>query len=222
MTLQSEFAFDLRHGTATWVPAEVGRGCSERPGAVQDAVQYQGVSPRMMNRVLSCLPLAARTSTFIDYGCGKGRALMLALQAGFQNVVGVEFDPCLANLAQVNLARARRLSIKGKVRIEVVDAAGFSPPPGPLVGFLYNPFGGDTLRRVARRLSRHASKFPVWIAYINPVHLEEFRSEGFVVTATWSHREGLGAAILSSDDGSTAYRNSLDFQTGSDRGHPKT
>jgi len=211
MTLQSEFAFDLRHGTATWVPAEVDRGCSDRPGAIQDAVQYQGVSPRMMKRVLTRLPIAARTSTFVDYGCGKGRALILALQAGFHNVVGVEFDPRLAHVAQVNLARARRLNIEGNVRIEVVDAAGFSLPPGPLVGFLYNPFGGDTLRRVARRLCRHASRFPVWIAYINPVHLEEFQSEGFVVTATWSHREGLSAAVLSPDDGSTAYRNCLDF-----------
>ena len=59
------------------------------------------------------------------------------------------------------------------------DAAGFPLPAGPLVVFLYNPFTGGTLARVAERLREHAGRHPVWILYVNPQGLATFTHFGF-------------------------------------------
>jgi len=192
--LVSELAFDWVHGTETFLPAEVGR--EEVTGSpTLDAVQYQGVSPRIMRRVLALLPESSRTAVFVDYGCGKGRGLLFATSAGFRRVVGVEFDRGLAAVARRNLARAKGRLNGTSVEVVVVDAAAYVPPEGPLVAFLYNPFLGVTLRSVASRLRTHAAAAPLWVAYINPVGLSEFESAGFTCSRRVTHR-GRPIAVL--------------------------
>jgi predicted RNA methylase len=43
--------------------------------------------------------------TFIDFGCGKGRAALLASEFGFREVVGVELNTKLAEIAQTNVTK---------------------------------------------------------------------------------------------------------------------
>ena len=52
------------------------------------------------------------------------------------------------------------------------DAATYDFPPVPLVVFLFNPFGADTLSVVAANLARSLTEEPrhVVVAYFNPVH----------------------------------------------------
>ena len=169
--LVSEVAFDLRTGCMTLIP-------SSRPSAAlpADAVQYQGASPRLVRELFRRLPDQARRGVFVDYGSGKGRGLLLAAEAGFQGLVGVEMDPALVDDCRRNLDR-RGLD----ARLCVEDAARFAIPSQVLVAFLYNPFTGSTLTEVARRLADHAERHPVWVVYVNPVGLDTFLRSGFTV-----------------------------------------
>ncbi|MBI4309134.1 MAG: class I SAM-dependent methyltransferase [Candidatus Omnitrophica bacterium] len=50
--------------------------------------------------------------TFVDFGCGKGRVLIMAERMGFKKLIGVEFskklyDICLRNLNKVNSKAAQ-------------------------------------------------------------------------------------------------------------------
>jgi SAM-dependent methyltransferase len=92
--------------------------------------------------------------SFIDLGCGKGRALLLASELGFREVIGVELNPSLAAIAQAN---ANLWSAAGKasapVRIEQQDALEFNWPAGRCLVFLFNPFGDELMRQVAARMA---------------------------------------------------------------------
>ena len=43
--------------------------------------------------------------TFVDYGLGKGRVLMLATEYPFKRIVGVEFSESLDRTARQNLTK---------------------------------------------------------------------------------------------------------------------
>jgi SAM-dependent methyltransferase len=88
-------------------------------------------------------------TTFIDVGAGMGRALLLASVMPFRAVVGIELHPTLARIAKRNVREwkaARRAH--APVRVVEGDALEFVLPEGPLVAFLFNPFGATVMRRL--------------------------------------------------------------------------
>jgi SAM-dependent methyltransferase len=129
-----------------------------------DAEDYQPVDPDVFRAGLDLLPEELAPFTFVDVGCGKGRALLLAEEYPFRKITGVEFSGKLAKIAAANAVkiRSRRISVVH------ADARDFQFPPEPLVVFLYNPFSGDILRSVMKRLGSHPSS--LYILYVNPVH----------------------------------------------------
>ncbi len=194
----SEALFDWRHGTKTMMPGELD-GLVPECASKKDGVQYQGASPRIVRPLLAKLPASARGATFVDYGCGKGRGLLLAMEAGFSRVIGIEFAPQLAALCRKNLCGSRSGKYQAKASVLVMDAGAFIPEPGPLVAFLYNPFHGQTLRTVAGRLRDHSQINPLWIVYVNPIGLGAFIDAGFAVTNSLNRcRDTLGVILEAS------------------------
>ena len=98
---------------------------------------------------------------FIDFGCGKGRAALLASGLGFRDVVGVELNPALAKIA---LANADIWTAAGKakcpIRIVCGDALELEWPQGPCLVYLYNPFGEQVMRRLAEKMKMHFRERP--------------------------------------------------------------
>jgi SAM-dependent methyltransferase len=116
---------------------------------------------------------------FIDYGSGKGRALIMAAQYPFRRIVGVEISPELNAVARSNLDRC-----KGRLRCRDIElwtgsAADFPVPPDASVVYLYNPFHGQVLRAVLMNLraSLDASPRRLRLVYNNPVHFLRIASE---------------------------------------------
>jgi SAM-dependent methyltransferase len=116
--------------------------------------------------------------TFIDLGSGKGRALMLARQYPFKELIGVEFSGRLVEIARAN-------------GIETIhaDATEYDLPPVPTLLFLYNPFGRETMDKVAERTraSLKASPREFVVLYLNPFQLESWTSNGFSVAHRGPH-----------------------------------
>jgi SAM-dependent methyltransferase len=121
-------------------------------------IRYQPVDPATFRNAIQYVP---RSVPFVDLGCGKGRALILAWQAGYRELTGVEFSPKLARACQRNL---QTLGIPADIRVQ--DAATFYDTR-EIVAFLYNPFGVAVIRKILPRLRGH-------IVYVNPVHREAF------------------------------------------------
>src|SRR5947207_9000390 len=92
--------FDLRHGVDT--SGLIGGG-ELRSGHRNDVFNtaYYGMSPSRFQRVMEYwiadqTHAALEDYCFVDLGCGKGRAVMMASEFAFREVVGVELHASLA------------------------------------------------------------------------------------------------------------------------------
>lgn len=142
-----------------------------------DGVAYSPTPVGQFRRILRELPVSTPSDfTFLDLGCGKGRTLLLAAEKGFGRVVGVEFDPGLAETARRNTETCNlgTGATTGAVEVVCGDAARYEFPLEPTVVFLFNPFGEDTLRAVVDRIEESLTLWPrpFVVAYFNPMHHE--------------------------------------------------
>lgn len=103
----------------------------------------------------------------VDLGCGKGRIVCAAAMYDVTEVVGVEIDTHLADLAKANVARLRRR--RAPVRIVADSAVNFDFDPATVI-VMFHPFGIDTMREVLDRLEQSLTRRPrmLRIVYANP------------------------------------------------------
>jgi len=137
---------------------------------------YYGMAPSRFQRVVedwisASEPTAISQYSFIDLGCGKGRAVMMASEFSFRQVIGVELNPALAKTAEANLAT---WTGKGRavcpIQILCQDATEFSFPEGPCLLYLFNPFAAPVLKRLIERLEIEFADRPslLDVIYFNP------------------------------------------------------
>jgi hypothetical protein len=121
-----------------------------RYGELYDPFPY-----RSFKHVMSFLPRDVSNHTFVDYGSGKGRTLLIASDYAFKKIVGVEFSKQLHDVAAANIA-AYRNSRQKCFDIESihVDATEFQVPDGECVFFLFTPFKGKVLECVLENIKQ--------------------------------------------------------------------
>jgi SAM-dependent methyltransferase len=124
---------------------------------------YYAISPSTLTRALELFPEAATGFVFVDLGCGKGRALLVAAQFPFRHILGVEIALELARIAASNAVSIPRIQIQQQ------DALTLTYPDAPLIVFLYHPFLTPQLRRVLANLERQRrrSPHPTYLLYAN-------------------------------------------------------
>ena len=127
---------------------------------VANGVRYEPIDPDDFRAMLGKVG-DITGYTFIDFGAGKGRAMLLAAEWPFLQIIGVEFAPELARQARDNLKRYQN-SRQMCHRLEIIegDAIAFPLPPGPLVLFFYNPFGKQVMSRVVKNLAQSLAVAP--------------------------------------------------------------
>ena len=93
--------------------------------------------------------------SFLDIGCGKGRALMLASELPFQRIIGVELNPALTAIAEINLAKWKAVCHPcGDISVLNLDALDAPIPDGPVVAYIYNSFNLYVMLPFLERLQR--------------------------------------------------------------------
>jgi SAM-dependent methyltransferase len=149
--------FDKKFGTETGGYISSGEMESVSYSALL-ATGYAGVPPSSLRPALAALPIKHEDFTFVDIGCGKGRALFVAAEFPFRRIVGVELAVELAEVARANVA----INPEWKERITIAneDALSFELPDGPVVLFLYHPFTQMLLRRFLTKLERQLRRSP--------------------------------------------------------------
>lgn len=128
------------------------------------ALHYEAVRPRLLKQAFAAMDGISSGSTFLDLGCGKGRALIMAAEAGFGRVAGVELSEKLVTEAKLNLERLgiEHASVRHGDATDVI----FDIPD--LTLFMYNPFDGEVMSKVVSNL-KVAPQPPAYIIYCNPV-----------------------------------------------------
>ena len=149
----------------------VGKRLMMAPKEGPYAKGYAGTPAPIAEYLIGMVADQARGFTFIDYGAGKGRVLLIAAGYPFERVVGVELSGPLIRIAASNIA-AYAQSHPGLVPIELVhtDALNYELPPVPSVLFFYDPFEADLMERVGQRVRKSylANPRKMFIIYYFP------------------------------------------------------
>lgn len=128
------------------MPAEVRR----------DSTAYIPSGSSRIHRLIRWSHIDPSDYHFVDLGAGKGRPLMLASAYAFKSITGVEADHELCDIARTNIQAWSRSHSGPLMGVIEADARSAALPEGNLFVFLNNPFVGDVLDTVSKRLAELA------------------------------------------------------------------
>jgi SAM-dependent methyltransferase len=170
---------DKHYGTETSGIREVGTLDVDSKEA-RHATRYQPSGASAVRREIQDLRIDPTEFSFVDYGSGKGRVLLIAAEFAFREIVGIEFSRELHDIAMANIARLpASMTVGGRVRSVHADAADAKLPEGNLVCYFYNPFGAPVLKRVVERLAAHRKAgHRIMVIYVEPRHRKPFGDSG--------------------------------------------
>jgi CelD/BcsL family acetyltransferase involved in cellulose biosynthesis/SAM-dependent methyltransferase len=141
--------------------------------AIQGGNPYHPVDEETLEIALKSLNIDFSEYSFVDLGCGKGKALLIASEFGFRSLVGVEFVGVLANVARDNM---RRRGVKN-AEILNIDARQYSFPDRRSVIFMFNPFGPEIMAAVVDKILRSEADDQI-IVYCVPGHSRILEESG--------------------------------------------
>jgi hypothetical protein len=133
-------------------------------------VSYQAVDAARFGETMDGLGIDYSDYVFLDYGSGKGRAVLLAVGYPFKKVIGIEYCPDLHRISVENLRRYKGKRACADVELACMDATQFELPNEPLVMFFFNPFGKPVMEAVVRKVADSFRKHPrpIEVVYFTP------------------------------------------------------
>ena len=99
--------FDLTHDVDTSGLVPAANLVTGHPND-EHVTAYYGVAPSILRALVQrwrtlLQPEPISRYTFVDVGAGKGRAMLVASELPFRQVIGIELNPAMAAIAQRNL-----------------------------------------------------------------------------------------------------------------------
>jgi SAM-dependent methyltransferase len=163
--------FDQIHGVETSGLIAAGNLITGHPND-SHVTAYYGVAPSILRTLIGLWratdpPHPISHYTFLDIGAGKGRAMLVASELPFHQVIGIELNPTLADTAQLNLdhwlashAADTTAPPLAPIRLYEQDALTFDLPRTPTLAFLFHPFEAPVLKLLLRRIEARFAKKP--------------------------------------------------------------
>ena len=163
--------FDQIHNTDTSGLVPAGHLLTGHPND-EHVTAYYGVAPSILRALITQWretppPHPIHDYTFIDFGAGKGRAMLVASEFSFRQVIGIELNPEIADIAQNNLeiwqkdhAADDTAPAIAPIFLHQQDALAFDLPHTPTLAFLYHPFEAPVLKALLRRIETQFAKLP--------------------------------------------------------------
>ncbi len=138
-----------------------------------EMVDYNPMGYRGIYSMLKRIPLDMSTSTFLDYGSGKGRAIVVAATFPFERVIGIEISGVLLAIANKNVDAMRYKRAK-RIELHKLDAMQYSVPKDVNIIYFFNPFKGQILQKVVDRIYDSYKQYPrnIYIIFFNNDHFE--------------------------------------------------
>jgi hypothetical protein len=169
-------AYDKRHQVETAREERLGD-----MGVAADAVQrgntyYRVTWGWLIEHAIAKLDIDPRRYSFLDYGSGKGKAMLMASDYPYKTIIGLEYAKRLHDIAAENCRTYRSPDRQcHSLQPILVDVLEYTPPPGPIVCFMCNPFDHTTLRAVFKnwRARFDNGEREIRILYLNMRNVNE-------------------------------------------------
>ena len=123
-----------------------------------------------LEKVLRALQITTRDSV-VDFGSGKGGALVTLSRYPFAKIAGVEISSALVDIAKRNL---EKLNIDN-IAMTVADAADFTDLDGYNYFYFFSPFPSVVMKAVMKNITASLNQVPrkAVIIYFNPTFHED-------------------------------------------------
>ncbi len=143
---------------------------------------YAPSSTGGFRRMLRDIEVDHEKFVFIDFGCGKGKALLLASALPFREIIGVEIWPEMVSIAEENLRKYRGNRACRVARLHCLDASEYSIPADPGVFYFFDPFRETVTRKVLENLRQSLLVHPreVYVIYCEPERPDLLDNCGFL------------------------------------------
>ena len=137
----------------------------------RDRVHYSPSSWSSLSTVARLVPFTP-ADTFVDFGSGKGRIVVLAASKyAMKRIVGVEISSELTEIARRNAARNETRLLCRNIDFVMADATVFTIPDDMTIAYFYSPFTGAVFRRVIDNIEvivRGRSLKRLWVVLVRP------------------------------------------------------
>lgn len=162
--------FDLQYNVETYTPVEVD-DLDVASNMKSESNRFQSIYEELFEQAFSHVKIDYSIYSFVDFGSGKGKALLLASLYPFRRVIGIEFSADLCNVCRRNLDIFKPTAQKTKsFEILCIDARQYEFSVEPTVFFFFNPFRGVLMENVIEHIALSIRNYPrpAWIVYCNP------------------------------------------------------
>lgn len=155
---------------------------------------YQGAGYLVLFRIFRAIEEKTKNFAFVDIGCGKGRPVFVAESFGYNNLIGIDLDGELIDIANENLKNYLLKRESSNIKFIKVNALDFDYLNQPTVYFLFNPFNKAVLDKTINKiLSSTLSE--TWFVYMNPMYKNSFENEKIEVVCELRTKKYLEAII---------------------------
>ena len=161
--------FDRKYGTDTsGIDLSIANNIDDNE--VRDnAIRYQSAPRRVTKYMIASLDVDCEKFDFIDFGSGKGRALLVASEFPFRRIIGIEISEKLHKLAKRNVEIYNNPAQRCfNIDLRCMNATTFPLPETNTVFHFYHPFMPGVLRPVLQNIGESLKKTPrrIFILYL--------------------------------------------------------
>ncbi|MGN6532144.1 MAG: class I SAM-dependent methyltransferase [Ginsengibacter sp.] len=170
-----------------------------KSGNLKHASIYQGTNYFVIEKAFEFLRNENANDHLVDFGCGKGRVLIVAAFYGFKKITGIDFGHALCREAESNIEKIKRLFPQTNFEIICDDAVNYSIKNYDSVFFFFNPFDEVVMLQIVKNIlsSLKKNERKIYVVYVNPLHKEIFLSAGFEEEYYFRKMEYLEFVVLS-------------------------
>jgi 16S rRNA G966 N2-methylase RsmD len=138
-----------------------------------EAHPYGAIHWSQLLTIFNMIPLDKKKTTLIDYGCGKGRAIIAAASNEYKRIIGVELSSTIED-AEKNFSNMKNRRTQN-VALERCDAQLYKIPDEVNLIYFCNPFKGSILENVTHNIEMSLKNHPrkMYIIYLNNNYFDE-------------------------------------------------
>ena len=141
--------------------------------------RYETISYSKLKRILK-FAKQYNDTTFIDIGCGLGRALIVAHEIGFKKLYGVDISESLISICRTHL-QTRDCNAE----LSISDISNYELPSGRICIYMFNPFGEEKMKELLVKINNRQED--TLILYHNPKYTYLFNSNHLIKKYTWNN-----------------------------------
>lgn len=167
--------FDLKYGVRTGGNIALDKLKIEAESR-SSGVHYQPVYIAQMRTILKKLR-PSEGDVLVDYGCGKGRVLLVSSLFPFKHVVGVDFSEELCKIAADNASIFSARCSCSPIEVVRADAGEYEVQADQSIFFFFNPFDERIMKRVFARINESIHRSPRHVSLVFLCVRPEVRSQ---------------------------------------------